>query len=417
MLLDNIAFSHAVKNNEELKVRTEKFVKVGFLDISDTGHASLINVRVLPPPSTIREGVLTAPIRVYDTYTKKCNLDCAHCYFASNAFVKEERRTIDQTADIMRKFYDAGAMEWRFTGGEPTVQPDLFDAIDVAKSFGMNVSLNTNGWWSEHTAQKIFNAGISEIVISLEGREKLNDQRRRKGAYNKALQSLDRIKDHNELHPDKKINVVINTAVGKDNINDIEFLIRLAARDGHNVNFIPLKPSGRARDTLQEDMLSTREFMQFSHSIQKLREDPDIAASGISIGHKYKDLFCPSYKDQSDKPFPFNYAECGALTTAISMLPDGRVFACPFVLELDKAGEFIGPNMNTSSVEEAWYHPKIEKYRSAQKIGCEGCIFYKKQCRGACKATVLGYGGEIKDGKLLGKDPYCYAPLMKNTEK
>jgi len=161
------------------------------------------------------------------------------------------------------------------------------------------------------------------------------------------------------------------------------------------------------------EMLSTEEFMSFSQKVQQLREDEEITSSGINVGHKYKDLFCPNYKDQSGMPFPFNYSECSALTTAISMLPDGRVFSCPFVLDLDKAGEFIGPNMINSTVQEAWFHPNIEKFRNAEKVNCIGCAYYMKQCRGACRATVLGYGGKIKEGKLLGKDPYCFASLMR----
>lgn len=414
--VDDALFDQAINNNELLRERAQKFVKVGFLDVDNNGRVSLVNVRVIPPPLVIPEGKLTAPIRVYDTYTRRCNLDCQHCYFASNSQIVEQRRTIDQTADIMRKFYEAGSMEWRFTGGEPTVRPDLFDAIGIAKGFGMSVSLNTNGWWSEGSAQKILDAGLSEIVISLEGREGINDQRRRRGAYRKSLESLGRINEYNRQNPNKKINVVINTAVGRDNVGDVEFLIRLAAKNGHNINFIPLKPSGRARDTLQSEMLSTKEFMQFSRTVQMLREDPEIETSGINIGHRYKDLFCPTYKNQSDNPFPFDYSECGALTTAVSMLPDGRVFACPFVLEIDKAGEFTGPNMNEATVEEAWFHPNIEKFRNAEKTGCLDCVYYKNQCRGACRATVLGYGGEIKDGKLVGADPYCYASLMTETE-
>ena len=46
-----------------------------------------------------------------------CNFQCEHCYFTSSAFVTEKRRTIQQTKEIIRKFYEAGTMEWRFTGG------------------------------------------------------------------------------------------------------------------------------------------------------------------------------------------------------------------------------------------------------------------------------------------------------------
>ncbi|HLC94528.1 MAG TPA: radical SAM protein [Patescibacteria group bacterium] len=408
---ENVVFQQVVEKNPHLKERVERFKNIGFIDVDDSGLL-FVNVRLIPPPSLLPEKSLVAPLRVYDTYTQQCNLRCSHCYFSSSPLINEKRRTLEQTAEIMRKFYEAGTMEWRFTGGEPTIHHDVFDAITIVKGFGMNVSLNTNGWWSDKIAQKVLSAGLSEIVISLEGRQEVNDERRRKGAYINIIETFDRIAAHNISSPHKKISTVINVAVGRDNISDVDFLIRLAAQYGYNINFIPLKPSGRAKNHLQSSLLSTHEFMQFSRTVQKLREDPQIIDAGIHIGHKYKDLFCPDYKDQSDKPFPFNYSECGALTTAISMLPDGRVFACSFVLDLDPHGEFIGPNMISSSVEDAWFHPNIEKFRKAEKTGCIDCTYYMRQCRGVCKATVLGYGGEIKDGKLIGKDPYCYAHLL-----
>lgn len=410
---EKVVFDTVLGNNPELASRVQTFANFGFLDIDPEQGVTLTNVRVIPPAPKIYEGVLTAPIRVYDTYTKRCNFECQHCYAASNPKVEEERRTVEQTAGIMKKFWEAGAMEWRFTGGEPTVYPDLFDSMAAAKDLGMNVSLNTNGWWSQRTAERIFEAGIREMVISLEGRAPVNDQRRKRGSFDHIVEVFGMIKDHNIAHPDEAISVVVNTAIGQDNVGDAEFVARLAASYGYNLTFLPVKPSGRARDLCQNEMLSPREWMEFSEQVQSLREDPDIASSGIKISHNYKDLFCPTAPDRSDKPYPFNYAECGALTTAISMLPDGRVFACPFILEFDNGGDFIGPNMITSSVEEAWNHTNMDTFRRAEKTqGCNDCTYLSKQCRGACKATVLGFGGEIKDGKLIGDDPYCYVSMM-----
>lgn len=239
-------YDQVAQNNPNLAQRVDAFAQTGFVEKGPNGEILLTNIRLVDPPQTIREGVLTAPIRVYDMYTRKCNLTCEHCYAASNPFIKEDRRTLDQTADIMRKFYDAGAIEWRFTGGEPTVYPDLFDAIDVAQGLGMNVSLNSNGWWSENTAKKVLSAGISEMVISIEGEPGTNDLRRKVGSYDHVVDTLDKVAHHNKLYPDKYMNVIINTAVGRDNINDVEFVVRLAANgvksihvdvmDGH---FVP----------------------------------------------------------------------------------------------------------------------------------------------------------------------------------
>ena len=118
--------------------RSAEFVKKGFIE-ERNGAFSSPNMRSVIPPKRIRKNVLTAPIRVFYSFTRRCNFQCPHCYFTSGALVNEKRRTIEQTKEIIKKFYDAGTMEWRFTGGEALIMIDIFDAIAYAKSLGMNV--------------------------------------------------------------------------------------------------------------------------------------------------------------------------------------------------------------------------------------------------------------------------------------
>lgn len=389
----------------------DEFMEKKFIQYSDNAYSSP-NLRAIIPPKHIRYGLLTAPIRVFDSFTRRCNFQCEHCYFTSSAFVQETRRTIDQTKNIIQKFYEAGTMEWRFTGGEALIMTDIFEAISFAKSRGMNVGIYSNGWWADSIAQKVFASGIDEVVVSIEGTPVINDKRRRKGGYDKVLETVKRIYVHNQRNPDHAIQGIIASAIGRDNVQDVPFLARLAAKYKFTINFMPLKPSGRARYTLNNEMLNPEEYKLFAKTVQDLREEKIIRKSGIKIILKYKDLFCQSYEDKSNKPFPFNYAECGALTKYISMMPDGQVFSCPFILDVDPEGKYLGPNMIDASVEDAWNHKNFETYRAAEKTGCTDCRFYMKQCRGKCRATVLGFGGKIDQGTLVGDDPQCFAPLL-----
>lgn len=411
-LAEEQIFKFQLQANPELNQRLEVFKKAGFIDVHTNGQLTLTIVRVVPSLRPMPEGMLTAPIRVFDSITQFCNFECPQCYFSSSNQVREQRRTLEQTVDIMRKFATVGTMEWRITGGEPTTNPDLFDMISAGKQLGMNVGLYTNGWWSENTAQKVLDANLHEIVISVEGRQETNDRRRKPGSFAKAVDALEQIREYNQGKTDNRVNGIIAAAIGRDNVSDVKFLVKLAVQYGADINFMPLKPSGRARNRLTGTYLTPREYLQFAKKVQQMRETLEVKNSGIKIILKYKDLFCGDYPDKSGLPFPFNYSECGALTTAVSMLPDGRVYSCPFVLDIDPSEEFMGPNMIDASVYEAWFSPNFEKYRSATKVGCEDCVFYMKQCRGSCRATVLGHGGEIKDGKLIGEDPQCFAPLM-----
>ena len=273
----------------------------------------------------------------------------------------------------------------------------------------MGVMLNTNGCWNDEMAEKLLNAGIFEIIISLEGREEANDRRRAPGVFKNIMWTLDRIKQYNKNNPEKRIMVTLNMTIAKDNVNELDFVVRLGARKGCNVNFVPLRPYGRTITDLRDKMLSTDEFKEFSRNVQMLREDPEVQDSGIRIIHKNMDLFCPDYPDKSQLPFPFNYSTCSALATGFGLCPDGRVNACTFLMD---DPEFKGPSMLDVSVHEAWLHPKMERIRRAKRIGCCGCRFHMKQCEGKCVAMVLANGGKIEDGKLKGSDPYCFRHLM-----
>lgn len=399
----------------QMEKKAKRLIEIGALirdetkDIDDDRFLYPAAIRYIKPLVEIPQHCLTAPIRVYHTYTRLCNLRCPQCCSSSGATQDEQRMTVPQIASVMQKFSEAGTMEWRFTGGEPTSCPDFLEVLSIAKGLGMAVMLNTNGCWSDELLERLPEAGIGEIIISVEGREEINAKRRSPGVLQKVERVLNRINAHNHNNPANKIRGTINMTVAKDNVSEIEFVMDLAASFGFNLNFVPLRPYGRTLTGLVDSMLSTAEFMDFSEKVQKLRESPCGVNSGIQIIHRNMDLFCPDYPDKTKLPYPFNYSDCGALSTGFGLCPDGRVNACSFLMS---DPDFLGPSMLEVSVEEAWLHPRMEIFRRAAKIGCHGCRFYMRQCEGKCRAMVLANGGKIASGKLIGYDPYCFGNLM-----
>ena len=385
----------------------KKLTKKGAFQINNSGKILTVDTREITIPGKIPEDFLSAPLKVYDTYTRKCNLNCRHCYAESNNDLTEERRTIKETKKIIKKLYDVGVMEWSFTGGEPLVAPDLFQAIQIAKSYGMKVSLNTNGCIDESMIEKIISSNIDELTVSLEGREKTNDQRRGKGTYKKVIKTLRRINDYNK---DNKPKVILNMTIGKDNVDDIEFVTEKAIEYGCDIKFVTLKPAGRADSEFSKNIPSTEEFMKFAKKTQKLREKKKVKRSTTNIFLNHQDLFCPFYSDKSNLPFPFDGSECSAVTTALDILPNGDTVTCSFLMNRE---EFKGLNIINNSFREVWHHPTLNSFRNAEKQGCPDCKFYQERCRGVCRSTVILGGGKIEDKKLIGEDYCCFKDLIK----
>ncbi|MGB9591087.1 MAG: SPASM domain-containing protein [Candidatus Kryptoniota bacterium] len=271
----------------------------------------------------------------------------------------------------------------------------------------MKVSLNTNGCCDSKILTRILNARVKELIISIDGREKTHDNRRGLGTFKRVIRTLNQVYKYNQNNFGNKVKAILNVAAGKDNIQDTEYLVYLGVKYGYDVKFVPLKPGGRAYN--KNFMLSAREYMEFAKKVQQLRENPKIKESKINIILNHKDLFNPQYPNKSDLPYPFNYSQCTALTTAMDILPDGKVVACSFLM--DKP-EFIGPNILDISVYDAWRHPTMERFRQVQKQDCANCRFYMRQCRGPCRSCVLLNDGKIEGNELIGTDPYCFKDLL-----
>ena len=52
------------------------------------------------------------------------------------------------------------------------------------------------------------------------------------------MNTFDLISGYNKEKPDKAIDVTLATAIGADNVQDVPFLARLAAKYGFNINFM-----------------------------------------------------------------------------------------------------------------------------------------------------------------------------------
>ena len=74
--------------------------------------------------------------------TESCNFHCEYCN------MRFSKRTMDESLarKIVDEYVEMGGRTIHFTGGEPTVVPYIEDIFTYAKSKGLTVSSNTNGY-------------------------------------------------------------------------------------------------------------------------------------------------------------------------------------------------------------------------------------------------------------------------------
>ncbi len=118
-------------------------------------------------------------------FTKKCPLNCEHCY-ESETLNKKETLSLDDHRKILRKFQDAGITQFQFGGGEPMTRVhDLIALLEGANKMA-DFWISTSGFnFTPENANKLKNAGLTGVSISLDhfDKEKHNEFRRNKDAF------------------------------------------------------------------------------------------------------------------------------------------------------------------------------------------------------------------------------------------
>jgi len=113
----------------------------------------------------------SAPYRMDCALTYRCNNDGTHCYNVRSR-APQEMTTAEwkQTLDHLWKI---GVPHIVFTGGEPTLRPDLPELIAHAERNGQITGMNTNGRRLKDPAfvQALVDAGLDHVQITLESHD------------------------------------------------------------------------------------------------------------------------------------------------------------------------------------------------------------------------------------------------------
>jgi len=367
-----------------------------------------------------------APFQVVWNITRACNLKCLHCY--ENAGVKgPDELTTEEALHGIDILADAGVLILAFSGGEPTIRPDILQLIQHSSDRGIYTAVATNAvlFSSRQKVKEFKRAGLQFAQISLDG---LNPQthdyfRGVPGTFEKTVQGIKNCVAEGLF-------VEIATTATRYNIKEIPDMIDFAAKLGVNwfmlYNFVP---TGRGADIIASDLspeeredvlkicwnkmkvagvdvLSTApQFARIAQEIEArptLTGDASVIASGVGEEgasviptHFYNLELSGQLKRLADF-----IGGCGAGRFYLSLEPNGDMFPCVFFPHEDavRAG-----NLFKDDFERVWrYSELFWKIRDKEKLAqyCGGCQ-YRYTC-GGCRARAYNY---FKD--ILAPDPGC----------
>jgi len=175
--------------------------------------------------------------------TDKCNLRCFYCM--PKGFKdfedKEDWLTFDEIERIIQAFTELGVARVRLTGGEPLVRKNVDElALRLTALPGLDdLSLSTNAVLLQSQADKIHQAGINRINVSL---DTLNPERFRQitgGELQPVLDGLMAAKLAG-ISP-IKINMVAMKGINDDEFED---MVEFCLEHGFTLRFIETMPMG-----------------------------------------------------------------------------------------------------------------------------------------------------------------------------
>lgn len=259
--------------------------------------------------------------------TERCNYKCFYCKPEFGFHEARSRAGIlsyEEIARLARLFAGMGVEKIRLTGGEPLLRRGVEDLVRMLSEVeGLtDIAMTTNGHLLVSKAQKLRDAGLHRLTISLDS------LKRERFAAITGQDSFDQVMRGIRAAEDAgfsplKINAVIVRSVNEDEIKDFAHFSR---ETGHIVRFIEFMP-------LDEDKRwSHDKVVPQSEMIASLREVGELVEKGRSYSSETASTF--TYADGRGNIgiiAPVTAAFCGQCSR-LRLTAEGKLRTCLFSL-------------------------------------------------------------------------------------
>lgn len=194
-----------------------------------------VRMRGIRRDQLLTDGSCARPLGITLKPTFACNLRCAMCTFVANGAVRSNPRD-SLPLEVWTGLIDDVA-SWKpyiwFTGGEPTVYPQIVPLIDHIKRRGLFCGMTSNGTTLARHAEDLVRAGLDLLVVSIDGRgETHNRVRGNPRAFDRACAGVQAVKRAGRLLRRRNPAVVINCSLTPDNYTKTADMMEVAAELG-----------------------------------------------------------------------------------------------------------------------------------------------------------------------------------------
>ncbi|MBI2072080.1 MAG: radical SAM protein [Gemmatimonadetes bacterium] len=325
--------------------------------------------------------------------TRRCNLECAHCYISAGP---EESAASELTGEEFRRIAEEilalnPAPLFILSGGEPLLRADLPELARFATERGATVVVGTNGTLlTDERITELKDAGVTGVAVSVDSLEPKHHDNFRHGAGSLAatIAALERLRRH-------RLDFVIQTTVTKKSRTELGRLVQWAAEHGavcFNAYFLVATGRGARLSDLSPD--------EYEAALAELVAHTQTYLGRMMVRAKCAPHFMRHvHRDTPDSPVLNYQTRCPCGTQYCRITPDGKLTPCPYIPV--PAGD-----LRRQAFNEVWQRAELfQALRSGQLGGKCGRCEYRELC-GGCRARALAVQGDV-----LAEDPSCaYQP-------
>jgi pyrroloquinoline quinone biosynthesis protein E len=325
------------------------------------------------------------PLSLLAELTYRCNLQCPYCYNPLDLHAYRDElgeadwlRVIDQAAAL-------GVLQIHFSGGEPTLRPELLAAlVRRARERQLYSNLITQGTFLDDVLlDQLLAAGLDHVQISLQGVDAAAATRiAGTDVHDRKIAALERVLA-------RDVAVTLNYPLHRQNIETVADAIALAERLGvfrlelANVQLYGWAFLNRA------NLLPSRD--------QAERADAIVGRAKERLKGKMQITYVLSdYYEQYPKPCMHGWGQ-----RFMTVVPDGRVLPCPAAAAIST---LAFDSVRDASLEDIWLRSSaFEAYR--------GTAWMPEPCR-SCPRKEIDFGGcrcqaFLLTGEAGATDPVC----------
>lgn len=337
------------------------------------------------------------PFLVALNLTKRCNLNCAHCYLdaetradgaADELTTTEVKAVIDDIAGLSDETMIV------LTGGEPLLRPDIEAIARHGSGRGLMIVVGTNGTaLTDKRVSDLVKAGVSGVGISLDSLDASyhDDFRGRPGAWERTMAAIDACRRGG-------LAFQLHFSVTDDNAAELEPMIAFAKSAGAMVlNVFFLVCTGRGErvtnisaETYEDVLLRvTRAAYEEKEIMIRAKCAPHFKRMALELDPAWPITTAQGYEAGG----------CLAGTRYARVTPNGEVTPCPYM-------EASVGSVKQTDFATLWRTaPLFTKLRAPVLEGRCGACEYAKVC-GGCRARPMA-----RDANPMGEDFLCaYQP-------